>query len=127
MGGVLPNHLFCKGLIHMDYIENSQPQYRIILKSKQALYTNVTRPQVHTCSCVCPSHHSRLSQSTRFELPEPYSKFPLAIQSTRGNCISFNASLSVRPTLPFLPRVHKALLYRLRLHALQIESSVPSF
>ena len=32
-----------------------------------------------------PPHPSRLSQSTRFELPASYSKFPLAIYFTYGN------------------------------------------
>ena len=37
-----------------------------------------------------PSHPSRLSQSTRFELPASYSKFPLAIHFTYGKFSSFN-------------------------------------
>ena len=46
-----------------------------------------------------PSHPSRLSQSTRFELPASYSKFPLVIYFTRGNVyISMLLSQFVPPS-----------------------------
>ena len=37
-----------------------------------------------------PSHPSRLSQSTRFELPASYSKFPPTIYFTYGNVYQFS-------------------------------------
>ena len=52
-----------------------------------------------------PSHPSRLSQRTWFELPTSYSKFPLAICFTYGNVYVFMLlsqfiSLSPSPTVP---------------------------
>ena len=66
-----------------------------------------------------PSRSSRLSQSTRFELPVSYSKLPLAICFTYGNVyvsmihcqFCFNATLSICPTLSLLHFVHKSVLY----------------
>ena len=53
------------------------------------LYINMNQPQVYICPLTLepptPSHSSRLSQSTGFELPASYSKFPLAIYITCGN------------------------------------------
>ena len=68
-------------------------------------------------------------ESPWFEFPESYSKFPLAISFTNGD-VCFHVSLSVRPTLSFLPanHVHKSVLYVcISIVALQIISSVPSF
>ena len=47
-----------------------------------------------------PSHPSRLSQSTRFELPASYSKFPLAIYFTYVNV---NVSVSLFLFIPPSP------------------------
>ena len=46
-----------------------------------------------------PSHPSRLSQSTGFELPASYSKFPLALYFAHGNvCVSMWPSQFVPPS-----------------------------
>ena len=48
---------------------------------------------------LAPSHHSRLSQRTGFELPAAYRKFPLATCFTYGNiCVSMLFSHFVPPT-----------------------------
>ena len=54
------------------------------------------------------SYSSSLSQSTRFEFPVSYRKFPLAIYFTYGN-VYFNATLSICPTLSFPSFVHKSV------------------
>ena len=66
-----------------------------------------------------PSHSSRLSQSTRFELPVSHSKFPLAICFTYGHVyvsiilcqFCFSATLSICPTLSLPHCVPKSVLY----------------
>ena len=50
-----------------------------------AIGIHVFPPSWISLPCPTPSHHSRLSQSTQFELPVSYSKFPLAIYFTYGN------------------------------------------
>ena len=74
-----------------------------------------------------PSHLSRLSQSTGFELPESRSKFPLSIYFTYGN-VCFSATLSVYTTLSFPLWVHKSVLcVCISFAVLHIGSSVPPF
>ena len=50
-----------------------------------AIGIHVFPPSWVSLPCPTPSHPSRLSQSTRFELPVSYSKFPLAIYFIYGN------------------------------------------
>ena len=74
-----------------------------------------------------PSHSSRLSQSTWFELPASYSKFPLAIYFACGN-VYVSGLLSIHSTLFFPHCVHMSVLYVcISVAALPIGSSVPSF
>ena len=75
------------------------------------LYTNKDQTQVYICSLPLepsshlpthptPSHPFRWSQSTRFELPELYSKFPLTVYFTSGNVfVSVLLSQFVPPSL----------------------------
>ena len=74
-----------------------------------------------------PSHSSRLSQSTWFELPPSYSKFPLAIYFAYVN-VYVSVLLSIHYTLFFPHCVHMSVLYVcISVAALPIGSSVPSF
>ena len=62
----------------------------------------------------------------QFELPEPYSQFPLAICFTYGNVYAPMLLNSLHPLLPALcPK--SALYVCLSITALQIGSSVPCF
>ena len=74
-----------------------------------------------------PSHPSRLSQSTRIELPESYGKCPLlSILHTVANKFqrySLNSSLLL--FCPLCPQI--CFLCLVSIAALQIRSSVPSF
>ena len=74
-----------------------------------------------------PSHPSRLSHNTRFELPASYSKFPLAIYFTYDNiyvCMLHSICL----TLSFPHHVQKSVLYvYVSVAAQQIGSSDPTF
>ena len=55
-------------------------------------------PPSQTClSPPTPSHPSRLSQSTRFELPASNSKSPLAIYFYIEQCVCSSAALSIVP------------------------------
>ena len=74
-----------------------------------------------------PSHSSQLSQSTWFELPASYSKFPLAIYFAYGN-VYVSVLLSIHSTLFFPHCVHMSVLYVcISVAALPIGSLVPSF
>ena len=55
-----------------------------------------------------PSHPSKLSQSTGFEFPAPYSKLPVAVYFTYGN---ISVSILNHPTLSFPHLVQKSVLY----------------
>ena len=69
-----------------------------------------------------PSHPSKLSQSTRSELPESYSKFPLATYFMYGDV--YVSLLQFAPPSPSLNWVHKSVLYVcISIAALQIVSS----
>ena len=71
------------------------------------------------------SHPSRLSQSTRFELPASYSKFPQAVYFTYGN-VYFSVPLSVRPH-PLLPQLClQVCALGLHLHSVQFSSVAQS-
>ena len=72
-----------------------------------------------------PSYPSRLSQSTRFELPVSYSKFPLAIYFTYDK-VYVSILLPIHPTLSFPNCVHKSVLW-ISIDALQIGWPVASF
>ena len=71
-----------------------------------------------------PISPPRLSQSTWFELPTSYSKFPLAIYFTYGNlCCHPTVDLSSFPH-----SVHRSVFYVcISVVALQMDSSIPSF
>ena len=75
------------------------------------------------------SHASRLSQSTRSELPVSYSKFPLAIYFTYSNVyVSMLLFQFVPPSPSPNPCVHKSVLcVFISIASLQIGSSLPSF
>ena len=72
-----------------------------------------------------PSYPSRLSQSTRFEVPVSYSKFPLAIYFTCDK-VYVSMLLPVCPILSFPNCVHRSVLC-ISTDALQTGSPVPSF
>ena len=62
-----------------------------------------------------------------FEFPESYSKFPLALYFTYGYACC-HVTVSMHPTLSFLPAIHKCVLCAcVSIAALHIISSVPSF
>ena len=70
---------------------------------------------------------SRLSASTRLELPTPYSKFLLAVYFTHGDAY-VSMLLSIQPALSFPHCVHKSVVYVcVSIAALQVGSSVASF
>ena len=74
-----------------------------------------------------PSHPSRLSQSTSFEFPASYSKFPLVVYFTYGNVDVSVLLFQFAPPSPSLMCPHFYSL-DLRLYAaLWIALSVPSF
>ena len=68
---------------------------------------------------------SRLSQSTRFEHPTSYSKFPLATKFYPWQCICFSATPAVRPTLSFPLCVHSLFSMSVS-HSVQFSSVTQS-
>ena len=52
----------------------------------------------------------RIDTEPLFEIPEPCSKFPLAIYFTYGN-VSFHVTHSIHLTLSSPPHVHKSIHY----------------
>ena len=70
---------------------------------------------------VTPSHPSRLSESTRFDLPVSYSKFPLVIYFT---CVNAHVSiLLLNLSLPLLPSLcPQVCSLCLHLHSVQFSS-----
>ena len=73
-----------------------------------------------------PPHPSRLSQSTRFEIPVLYSELPLVIYFAYGNTF-VSLRLSVCPTISFPLCVFKSFSVCISVAALQTGSSVPFF
>ena len=70
----------------------------------------MNQPLVYKCSLLLepsPVTASRLSQSTGFELPASYSKFPLATDFTYGN-VRLHATLFIHLT-PLLPWQYTSL------------------
>ena len=68
---------------------------------------------------------SRLSQSTRFEHPTSYSKFPLAIKFYPWQCVCFSATPAGRPTLSFPLCVHSLFSMSVS-HSVQFSSVTQS-
>ena len=69
--------------------------YNIVLISavhqlESAVGIHMSPPSGSSLLPPTPSHPSRLSQSTRFELPASYSKFPPTIYFTYGNVYQFS-------------------------------------
>ena len=80
-------------------------------------------PQVHICSLSLepPSHLPPLPTPLACHKAPGLSSLNCTanshwLSSRHVVTVYASAPFSVRPALPFLPRVHKALLYRLRLH-----------
>jgi len=79
-----------------------------IHQHESATGIHMSPPSWTSLSPLTLSYSSRLSQSTGFEFPVSYRKFPLAIYLTYGN-VYFNATLSICPTLSIPHCVHKSV------------------
>ena len=91
--------ILCSFLINLFLIEGKL-LYNIVLVS--AIHQYESAIGIHSCPPFCtslplptPSHPSRLSQSTGFELPASHNKFPLTGCFTYAN-ICFSVSLSIQ-------------------------------
>ena len=91
-----------------------------IHQHESAIGVHMSPPSWTSLPPPTPSHPSRLSQSTGFELPESHRKFPLAVCSTYGN-VYVSVLLSQR--IP--PSPSSTVLYvSISFAALQLSSSV---
>ena len=125
----LSQHVFLLLLIHF-YLEGNCLTLLVSAthQDELAIGIHMFPPSWTSLPPPTPSHPSRSSQCTGFELPASYSKFPLVIHSTCGNTYVSMLLSQFTPPPSFPHCVHKALLYVcISTAALHTGSSAPSF
>ena len=122
-------NLYLFSLYFLIYFQ-LEDHYNIVLVSaihqhESSISIYISPPSWPPLPPLTPSHPSRLSQSTGFEFPASYSKFPLTLCFTYGNaCVSILLSQFILPSLSLTGFIS---LFFMPAFPLLLCRSVPSF